>query len=71
MKSTKLLRTATNEQMIFAEKNNLQFTNLAWFMNDNEISSKVLVNETEEKLLTTFVKSENPLRVIHSLEDLW
>ena len=71
VKSTKILRTIVNEQMLFAEQTNLKFSNLAWFMNDNEVISKVLVNEIEEKLLTSFMKSKNPLRVTHSLEDLW
>ena len=68
MKSTKILRALVDEHMIHAEQNKLEFTNLGWFQSDNEICSKVWVDE-KVKYLTTFMKSSNPIRVIHTLED--
>ena len=68
MKSTKILRALVDEHMIHAEQNNLEFTNLGWAQSDNEICSKVWVDE-KVKYLTTFMKSSNPIIVIHTLED--
>ncbi len=70
MKSTKILRTLVNEHMLHAENNDILFRNLGWVVLDNEVKSIVIKN-FKNYTLTSFMQSENPLRIKHKLEERW
>jgi len=70
MKSTKILRTLVNEHMLHAENNNIEFRSLCYFLLDNEVKS-IVTKKNIVYTMTSFMQSENPLRIKHILEGHW
>lgn len=68
MKPTKVIRIALNEHLIKAENQNYRFEVLAWSAFENEVCSKVTNSEGLKGFFTTYVESQNPLKVKHKLE---